>query len=163
MTILPDIGPSARHGFTFCASSLLASAEQYRVTRSALILSHDAVAAALIGGSAELAGLAPAYPRRSESVRAAVRRLRPACLLADCEQDDASVEAFIGPAMMMGARVVVFCPARDAEAITRARRLAQRYGIAFFQLPDHSDRLQSFLNDVAAAATADAPRSGNSR
>lgn len=132
------------------------------MTSSALILSHDAVAAALIGGSAEIAGLDPEFPRVAESVRAAVRRLRPACVLADCDRDDASVEAFIGPAMMMGARVAVFCSSHDAAALTRARRLAQRYGIAFFQLPESCERLQSFLEDVARDADAGAPRSSNS-
>lgn len=133
------------------------------MTSTALILSHDPVAAALLGGSAELAGLEPAFPRGDEPIRATVRRLRPACVLADCDREDASVEGFIGPAMMMGVRVVVFCSSHDEAALGRARRLAQRYGIAFFQLPEACDRLQSFLNDVARADAAGAPRSGNSR
>ncbi len=133
------------------------------MTNTALILSHDSVAAALVGAVAELAGLESAFPQRAESAREAIRRLRPACVLADCDRDDVGAEAFIGPAMMMGARVAVFCSSHDGTAMARSRRLAQRYGIAFFQLPDACDRLQAHLTDIAQTAVTDTPRSSNSR
>ncbi len=50
---------------------------------AALILSHDPIAAALIGSAAELAGLEPAFPGPGEAARDALRRIRPVCILAD--------------------------------------------------------------------------------
>lgn len=113
----------------------------------ALVLSLDPVAAALVGGAAELAGLAPAFPAEGEHARDAVRRLRPAAVLADCDHDLAG--AYVGPAMMCGARVAVFCASSNPAAIARARQLAERYDVAFFLLPDDTDALHAYLHEVA--------------
>lgn len=118
---------------------------------SALILSHDSVGAALIGAAVEFAGLDAAFPADGERLRDALRRVRPVVVLADCDRDDASAEAFVGPAMMTGARVVVYCSAADARSIDRARTLAERYDLVFFSLPGDADALGTYLDVVLRA------------
>lgn len=130
---------------------------------SALIFSHDPVAAALIGGAAELAGLITSYPSPGEAARDSLRRVRPACVIADCDRDDVSTEAFIGPAMMMGARVVVFCSSSLPAAVARSKRLAQRYDVALFHLPADADALYSYLVALREKERAGPALSGNSR
>lgn len=114
----------------------------------ALVLSQDTVAAALVGAAAELAGLAPVFLDPEEGVRDAMRRLRPATVVADCEHDLAG-GAYVGPALMCGARVAVFCASSNAAAATRARQLADRYDVAFFLLPEDTDALHAYLHEVA--------------
>ena len=130
---------------------------------AALILSHDAVAAALIGSAAELAGLEPTFPGPGEAARDALRRIRPACVLADCARQDASTETFIGPAMMMGARVAVFCASHDTGAVARSRRLAQRYDVAFIHFPEDAEALHGFLAGALEQPHGLTTRSGNVR
>ena len=130
---------------------------------AALILSHDPVAAALIGGAAELAGLEPAFPGTDEAARDALRRIRPVCILADCARPDASTETFIGPAMMMGASVAVFCASHDAAAVGRSRRLAQRYDVAFFHFPEDAEALHGYFARALEQSHGLSTRSGNVR
>lgn len=130
---------------------------------AALILSHDTVAAALIGGVAELASLDPTFPGPGEAARDALRRIRPVCVLADCARDDASTETFIGPAMMMGARVAVFCASHDAAAVARSRRLAQRYDVTFFHFPEDVEALHDYFTRALEQPHGLTTRSGNVR
>lgn len=112
---------------------------------SALIVSHDPVAAALIGASVELAGLEPAFAADGERLRDAIRRLRPAVVLADCDREDGTAEAVVGPALMTGARVALYCSATALHAIDRSRAVAERYDLPFFSLPADTDALVAFL------------------
>jgi len=116
---------------------------------SALILSPDPVASALIAAAAELASITIVFPDPGEGVRDALRRLRPSVVLADCDRDDATSEAFVGPAMMTGARVGIFCSATNPQATGRSRTLAERYDLAFFSLPDDADALHAYLHAVS--------------
>lgn len=120
----------------------------------ALVLSHDPMASALIGAAAETSGLDVRLHARGERLRDVLLGVRPGIVLADCDVDDAR-EAFVGPAIMTGARVALFCAERDAAGTARARALADRYDLAFFALPSDLDALQAFL-DLAAADLRDA-------
>jgi hypothetical protein len=118
---------------------------------SALVLSHDPVAVALISSAAEVAGLEPLYLADCDRARDALRRLRPATVVADCTLD-INTDAFVGPAMMTGARVAVFCSSTDAAAAARSRQLAERYDVAFFLLPEDTDALHAYLHEVARSS-----------
>ena len=130
---------------------------------AALILSRDPVAAALVGGAAELAGLEPTFPGPREAARDALRRIRPVCILADCTRHDANTETFIGPAMMMGASVAVFCASHDAAAVARSRRLAQRYDLVFFHFPEDAEGLHAYFARAVEQADGPSTRSRNVR
>lgn len=121
---------------------------------SALILSDDTLAAALIGSAAELAGLPPEFPANDENARDAIRRVHPAVIIADCSRVDARNEAFIGPAMMTGAAIAIFCSSADTVEVTRARAVASRYALAFFVFPGDVGAMHAFLDDVAQGSRA---------
>src|SRR5260221_11779295 len=72
-----------------------------------LVFSSDALAAALLAAAAELAGYAPHLPRTAASARSAVRRRRPRLVLIDVDHDETCSDEFIGPALMMQARVLL--------------------------------------------------------
>jgi hypothetical protein len=116
-------------------------------TPTVLVLSQDALAAALLGAAVEYAGFAPLFARQGESSRDALRRLRPAVVLVDCDDEDACAESFIGPVMMMGARVVVFGSARsrrDVAGLVGALRLSS------FTLPIDHETLARLLREAVA-------------
>ena len=98
----------------------------------ALVLSTDALTAALIGVLLETHGYRPAFPAPDESPRESLRRIRPGVVLVDCEQDTACSEAFLGPATMTGARVIMFSASRSREEV---ETFARRYGFDWFILP----------------------------
>lgn len=125
-------------------------------SKSALVLSRDTVAAALVGGIAELAGLAPVFLSDGDRPRDVLRRVRPATMLADC--DESTADAYIGPAMLYGTRVGLFCASADAAAAERSREIAERYDLAFFVLPQDLDALGAYLYEVARATRDGADR-----
>ena len=98
----------------------------------ALVLSHDALTAALLGALLEIHGYTPYFPDGEESPRDSLRRVRPGIVLVDCEQDTACSEAFFGPATMTGARVIMFSASRTRQEVGS---FAARYGFDWFILP----------------------------
>jgi DNA-binding NtrC family response regulator len=124
-----------------------------------LVVSSNPVLAALIGGLVELADVNVAFPQGGEAAGSALRRIRPAIVVADCDHPDTASEAFIGPALMTGARIALFCSARHA-ARERTQATADRHGLAFFVLPDESDALQSWVASAAAQRRGEGIRRG---
>jgi hypothetical protein len=105
-----------------------------------LILSTDALAGALLGAGVELAGYAPAFPRDNETARDALRRAKPGIVFVDCDHEEATSEAFIGPAMMTGASIAVYGSPRSTRDF---RRIANAYRTECFALPiDHEDLIK---------------------
>ncbi|NUO40138.1 MAG: hypothetical protein HOQ17_08775 [Gemmatimonadaceae bacterium] len=109
-----------------------------------LLLSVDPLASALLGAAVELAGHAPHFPRAGEAARDALRRLRPRAILIDCDHETCSDE-FIGPALMMGARVQLVCSHRTRRD---ARDIARRLGLSVVELPMEPDALTALLRDL---------------
>jgi DNA-binding NtrC family response regulator len=111
-----------------------------------LIFSADPLGAALLGAAVELAGHTPHFPQAGESARAALRRVRPRIALVDCDHEDACTEAFIGPAVMTGARVLLF---RSRRTRREVGDLADRLRVEVIEMPvDHealSRRIQALL------------------
>lgn len=111
-----------------------------------LILSADALAAALIGAAVELAGHQPHFPGFHEAARTALRRVRPRLVIVDCDHNDACAESFVGPAFMTGAQVLLFDSRRHGDGgITVARRL----GLDLVHLPDDHEALARHLRELA--------------
>jgi hypothetical protein len=111
----------------------------------ALVLSNDALIAALIGALVEIYGYAPFFPDSEESPRDSLRRVRPGIVLVDCEHDSACSEAFFGPATMTGARVIMFSASQSRQEVAS---FASRYGFDWFILPID---LPAFAKVVRAA------------
>jgi hypothetical protein len=114
--------------------------------RSTLILSHDALAAALLGAAVELAEGAPHFALAAESPRDAVRRVRPHLLVVDCDDERSCTEAVLGPAIMIGARVVLFRSARTRRDVAG---LASALGVTMLELPGDLERLTELVRDLA--------------
>lgn len=98
----------------------------------ALVLSLDALMAALVGALLETHRYHPVFADTGEPPRDALRRLRPGVVLVDCEHNDACTETFFGPAIMTGARIVVFSTSQSREEVTS---FAARFGFDSFVLP----------------------------
>jgi DNA-binding response OmpR family regulator len=113
----------------------------------ALVLSTDALIAALLGALLEIHGYTPFFPADEETPRDSLRRIRPGIVLVDCEQDTACNEAFFGPATMTGARVIMFSASRSRQEVAS---FAARYGFDWFILPVD---VPSFAKVVRGAAT----------
>lgn len=111
-----------------------------------LILSTDALAAALLGAAAELAGHQPHFPRTDEAARVALRRVRPRLVVVDCDHADACTEAFFGPALMTGARVLLFDSRRNGDG---GVDVARRLGLDVVHLPDDHDVFVRRLRELS--------------
>jgi hypothetical protein len=112
-----------------------------------LLFSADPLASALLGAAVELAGHAPCFPQAGETARAALRRLRPRAVLIDCDHEEACSDAFIGPALMTGARVQLF---RSRRTQRTASDVARRLGVSIVDLPIEPEALTTLLRDLPA-------------
>lgn len=112
-----------------------------------LIISTDPLAAALLGAAVELVGHQPRFSEPDEAPREALRRVRPRAVLIDGEHADACTESFIGPALMTGARLLVF---EAGGGDKRGAALARRAGIDVVRLPDEHDKLLRCIDELAA-------------
>lgn len=117
-----------------------------------MIISPDAMGAALVAAATEIAGLKVAFPMAGEGSRDALRRLRPSHVLVDCDDTNASDESLIGPAMMMGARVFLFGSDRR---IRMRRHLAVRFHTGLIVLPADVDRLAATLLPTATTPASE--------
>ena len=115
-----------------------------------LILFADPLGAALLGAAVEIAGHVPHFPQPGEGARAALLRLRPRAVLVDCDHEEASTDAFIGPALMTGARVQLLCSRRTRRDMSIP---AQRLGLSIAELPMEHDQLVALLRDLPATTT----------
>lgn len=97
-----------------------------------LILSADAVAAALLGALVETLGYPVGFARPPEAIEQTIRRVRPRVCLIDCIDSDRCNAMVLGRAAMRGISVVIF-GTRDALADVRA--LAREHEIDTLLLP----------------------------
>jgi hypothetical protein len=118
---------------------------------SVLIFSTDPLAAALIGAAVELARYVPVFQDEGESPRDAVMRVRPGAALVDCDHAEACVEAFFGPAMMVGTRVAVFSSKRSIRAL---QPIAAEFDVRLFSLPIDFADLAALLADLTKTVEA---------
>jgi len=109
-----------------------------------LVFSSDALAAALLAAAAELAGHAPHFARTDETARNAVRRVRPRLVLIDVDHDETCSDEFIGPALMMQARVLLV---RSKRSHRDASDLVERLRVRVLDLPMDYAALTRVLNE----------------
>jgi DNA-binding NtrC family response regulator len=107
-----------------------------------LILSHDPLAAALLGGLVETLGYDVQFRRPPESADDSLRRLRPRICLIDCADPRACREDFLGRAAMRGVCVVIF---GTREVLERVRDLASVYRLEMLLMPPELDELEAVL------------------
>ncbi len=125
-----------------------ASSSADGVSRHAvLILSPDSLSGALLGAAVELAGLAPHFPRQEEAARAALLRSRPKVVLIDCDHEEACAESFVGPALMTGARVMLFRSRRTSRALGD---FSKRLGLQVIDMPSEHGTITRLLLEATA-------------
>lgn len=107
-----------------------------------LVLSSDPLGAALLGAAIELAGHAPRFPQSEELAREALRRVRPRLVVIDCDHDGCS-DAFIGPALMTGSRVLLLRSRRTRRDMTE---LTGRLGLHVMDMPMEHQTLTRLLH-----------------
>lgn len=112
-----------------------------------LILSHDAVAAALLGGLVETLGFDVRFARPPESPEESVRRVKPRICLVDSTDSEASRGEFLGRATMRGISVVIF---GTPEALARVRAVAAAHSIDTLLMPPALDALEDALQRAGA-------------
>lgn len=103
-----------------------------------LICAADPLETALLAAAAELHGRRPLFPKPGELARAALVRLRPSLVLVDCDYTDACDDAFMGPATMLGTRVVLV---HTPKSTVDPTPVAERHGLTILRLPHDHDRL----------------------
>lgn len=108
-----------------------------------LVMSRDALAAALLGALVEIEGYAPRFVRDGEPARDALRRVRPVAVLLDCDFPGGCAAAFIGPAKMLGASVVLFGRPAVAGVIAEC---AERFGVPVLAMPPSPGQLAGLLD-----------------
>ena len=116
---------------------------------SVLVLSTDALAAALVGALVESEGYHAAFARRAEPPREALRRVRPRLVLADCDCPEACGPELIGPARMIGAGVVLFGRPQLGAYV---RDCADLYGVGALVLPPAPGALRRALEEAREQA-----------
>jgi CheY-like chemotaxis protein len=114
-----------------------------------LILSHDAVAAALIGALIETLGYSVKFARPPESGDDAMRRIRPKVCLLDCDDPSSCNDEILGHATMRGISVVIF---GRREALDRVRALASQQDIGMLLVPPHPAELDATLGRAMSGA-----------
>jgi hypothetical protein len=116
------------------------------VTRHAvLIISTDALAGALIGAAVELAGHAPYFAQEGEAPRAALLRVRPRLTIIDCDHEEACSDEFVGPALMTGARVLLFRSRRSKREVSE---FASRLELRVAEMPVDHHQLTTILAEM---------------
>lgn len=116
------------------------------VSRQAvLIISSDPVAAALLGAAVELAEHMPHFVGNGERTRAALLRVRPRLILVDCDHEEACTDEFVGPAIMTGARVVLF---RSNRSIADRTQFSGRLGLRTLDMPKEHDSITALLSEM---------------
>lgn len=118
-------------------------------TRTVLIVSNDATAAALLGALVETFGYRVAFARVNDS-REPVRRFRPQVCMLDCESD-ACDEVAIARAIMRGMSVVLVGP---RSLLADLQDTAARHGAEMLFTPPEPGPLGDLLDRVARRSSA---------
>jgi DNA-binding NtrC family response regulator len=113
--------------------------------RVVLILSPDAVAAALLGALVETLGYLVRFYRPPESPDDAIKRAKPSIAMVDCDDPSLMNGELLGHARMRGISVVIF---GSADAITRVRRLVTDHSLETLLMPAGLDALDETLKKL---------------
>lgn len=114
-----------------------------------LILSSDAVAAALLGALVETLGYLVRFYHPPEDPDEAIRRARPSVAMVDCEDPTVMNDGVLGRARMRGISVVMF---GSAEALNRVRQLALEHELDTLIMTASLDELDETLRKAVKEA-----------
>ena len=93
----------------------------------------------------ELAGHVPHFPRQAEASRSALLRVRPRLVLIDCDHEETCSDEFVGPALMTGARVLLFRSHRTRRDMTA---FADRLALRIVDMPTEHGTLNALLEEL---------------
>lgn len=119
------------------------------IAHAVLILSSDALAAALLGAAVELAGHQPHFARQAEPARSALLRVRPKLVLIDCDHEESCSDEFVGPALMTGGKVLLF---RSRRTQRDRGEFAERLSLHVIDMPLDHHELTTILHEVLGDA-----------
>ncbi len=112
-----------------------------------LILSTDAVAAALLGALVETLGYLGRFFRPPEPADDAMRRTRPSVAMVDCDDTTLVTDELLGRARMRGTSVIMF---GSSDAMSRVRQLAREHELDTLLMPASLDSLDESLKRAIA-------------
>lgn len=112
-----------------------------------LILSADAVAAALLGALVETLGYLVRFYHPPEEADEALRRERPSVAMVDCDDPTVMKDELFGRARMRGISVVIF---GSSDALRRVQRLAAEHSLDTLIMPASLDALDETLRKAVA-------------
>lgn len=115
-----------------------------------LILSTDAVAAALLGALIETLGYSVGFARPPENAEESLRRTRPKICLVDCTDSSMCNDEFLGRAAMRSIAVVTF---GSTEALSRVQALALQHHFDTILVPPDTASLAETLERAFANAS----------
>jgi CheY-like chemotaxis protein len=110
--------------------------------KTILILSADAVAAALLGALIETLGYPVRFAQPPEHTDETIRRVRPRVALLDCDDPASCNDAILGRAAMRGISVVIFGTAAALEGV---RAIALEHRIDTLLVPPDPVQLDETL------------------
>jgi DNA-binding NarL/FixJ family response regulator len=118
--------------------------------QTALIISRDPVAAALLGALSELQRLGPVFYRDAEGASALslLEEARPVVAVVDVAHDSGASPQFFRRAAALGARVVIF---GNHETDELTRRCAAEYGLDAVVLPADVRALTDILRAAGSS------------
>jgi DNA-binding NtrC family response regulator len=114
-----------------------------------LIISADAVAAALLGALVETLGYSVSFARPAENADQSIRRTRPRVVLVDCADADSCNREVFGRATMRGVSVVMF---GASEALRRVRELVDEHRLDTLLMPPDTATLRDTLERATKKA-----------
>jgi len=113
-----------------------------------LILSHDPVAAVLLGGLVETLGYEVHFAHPPESGDDSLRRVKPRICLVDSSDPLSCRTEFFGRAAMRGVSVVIY---GTPATLDRVRELARAHDIDTLIMPPEVDALEATLQRAGDA------------
>ena len=113
-----------------------------------LILSPDAVAAALIGALVETLGYLVRFYHPPEDPDVALKRARPSVAMVDCEDPTLMKEELLRRARMRGISVVIF---GSRDALSSVQSLAAEHTLETVIMPTTLDVLDETLRKAVSA------------
>lgn len=107
-----------------------------------LILSADAIAAALLGALIETLGYEVRFARAPEQAEQAIRRVRPRVCMLDCDDPESCNDEILGRTTMRGISVVIFGTRKALESV---RAVASEHRIDTLLVPPDAEVLDATL------------------
>lgn len=117
------------------------------VSLPVLVLAREELISALLGLLVETTGHTVSFAAPEETSAAAVRRVRPAVIIVDCDHRDCTND-LVQAATEVGARLILFSASREADYV---RKIAAPSRSQSFTFPIEPPRLDSMIRSQQTA------------